>query len=257
MGPVTSLFVEGPSGRIKIDDGGSGAALPALLIHGLAGSSSQWSAQLRHLRRRRRAVALDLRGHGASEGSAPFSIEAFADDALAVADALDLRRFALLGFSLGGHVAGAVAGRVPERVAGVFLVDPASALTLLPAGDREADLAAAASDLGAFFAPMLQGARAAVRTRVLAEARATRPEVVLASLRALWTHDPVPPLRRYLASGGKARAVLSEQGRANPRRLHALLPEVTEEILPGTSHWLMMDEPDELQPRLDAFLLSL
>ncbi len=59
-------FVQGYAGRIRYDDAGAGG-LPVILVHGNGGNRTQWSAQVEHLRARRRVVALDLRGFGESD----------------------------------------------------------------------------------------------------------------------------------------------------------------------------------------------
>ena len=53
---------------------------------------------------RRRVIAFDNRGVGASEGSAPNSVAAMAQDAVAFIRALGLEQVDLLGFSLGGSI---------------------------------------------------------------------------------------------------------------------------------------------------------
>ena len=117
--------VTGPAGALEVDDGGRGG-LPVVLVHSLAGNSTHWTAQLEHLRRDRRAVALDLRGHGRSEPpkDGDYTIAAMAGDIAAVVDTLGLDRFVLVGHSMGGGVALAYAGAHPDRVAGLVLVDP-------------------------------------------------------------------------------------------------------------------------------------
>src|SRR5262249_6674945 len=55
-----------PPRGLYIDDGGPVAGVPVLLVHGNGASSTQWRAQLEHLRRSRRAMAFDLRGMGRS-----------------------------------------------------------------------------------------------------------------------------------------------------------------------------------------------
>ena len=73
--------IAGPAGQLHVDDGGAGG-LPVLLVHSYAGSSAHWKAQLAHLRRRRRALAMDLRGHGRSDApaSGDYSVPALAED---------------------------------------------------------------------------------------------------------------------------------------------------------------------------------
>uniref|UniRef100_UPI003083F334 alpha/beta fold hydrolase n=1 Tax=Myxococcus vastator TaxID=2709664 RepID=UPI003083F334 len=56
----------GAKGLLNVDDGGVGG-LPVVFVHSSAGNTTHWAAQLSHLRKRQRAVALDLRGHGKSE----------------------------------------------------------------------------------------------------------------------------------------------------------------------------------------------
>jgi pimeloyl-ACP methyl ester carboxylesterase len=63
--PTSVKQVAGPSGSLHVDDGGSGG-IPVVFVHSFAGSTEHWSAQLAHLRKTRRAVALDLHGHGQS-----------------------------------------------------------------------------------------------------------------------------------------------------------------------------------------------
>src|SRR5262249_33301604 len=127
-----SRWVPGPRGRIRVaDGGGAGAggrkasALPVLFVHGNSGNRTQWKAQLEHLRPTRRAAALDLHGMGESE-KAPdgvYSVESFAADVAAAADALGLKRFVLVGHSYGGYVVSAYAGKHPDRLAGLVFAD--------------------------------------------------------------------------------------------------------------------------------------
>ena len=98
-GPRTTI--QGSAGTLHVDDGGASStgALPVLFVHAFGGNASQWTAQLAHLRPTRRAVAFDLRAHGASAVpvSGDYSVTAFANDIAAVADSLGLQRFVLVG----------------------------------------------------------------------------------------------------------------------------------------------------------------
>lgn len=85
------------------DRGGDGT--PVLFVHGSGGSHSVWKGQFR-LSDERPVAALDLSGHGESDDvdAAPgwSALSAYADDVLAVADAVDAG--VLAGNSLGGAV---------------------------------------------------------------------------------------------------------------------------------------------------------
>lgn len=106
-GQAVAAHVSGPDGA------------PALVVlHGALGSTALETDRLvRFWERRFRVVAVDLRGHGESTmPESPPTWTDYADDVVAVADALGLDRFRLFGFSMGGGVALAVAARLGDRV---------------------------------------------------------------------------------------------------------------------------------------------
>ncbi|WP_338861659.1 alpha/beta hydrolase (plasmid) [Mycetohabitans rhizoxinica] len=114
---------------------GDSQAPEILFIHGLRQSRLSWEKQfadpaLRHFR----MVGFDLRGHGDSDK--PVSLEAYseadrwADDVAAVIAGAKLRRPVLVGWSLGGFVAGAYLRKYGgAAIAGVNLVDAVTNLS--------------------------------------------------------------------------------------------------------------------------------
>lgn len=109
--------------RISCRDwGGSGP--PVVLLHGLAGHAGEWDTTARHLRTRHRVVAVDQRGHGASERHPrDRSRAAYVADVVAALDQLELRRPVLVGQSLGGHTAMLTAAAHPDLVRALVLVE--------------------------------------------------------------------------------------------------------------------------------------
>src|SRR5687767_11111332 len=107
---------------VFIDDGGKGG-IPVLFVHSFGGSTRHWAPQLAHLRKTRRAIAMDLRGHGKTPAplDSNYSVEALATDIEKVVDSLDLERVVLVGHSMGGSAAIAYAGKYPNRVAALVL----------------------------------------------------------------------------------------------------------------------------------------
>src|SRR5262245_49490881 len=101
-------------GRVTIDGGSlaydeAGAGLPIVLIAGLGGRGTYWSAQVEAFRARFRTVVFDHRGVGDSEGAPPYSVERWADDTLRLMDELGLERAHLVGHSTGGAIAQVIA----------------------------------------------------------------------------------------------------------------------------------------------------
>ncbi|HSN15506.1 MAG TPA: alpha/beta fold hydrolase [Anaeromyxobacteraceae bacterium] len=254
--PTMSANASATPTKLHADDGGPPSDLPVVLLHSAAGDGTHYAAQLRHLRAERRAIALDLRGHGRSPTVASFAVEEAATDVLAALDARGIDRFVLVGHSWGGAVAVAVAGARPERVAGLLLLDPASDGRLIPPDVARGLLRSLAEDYGgvvrAYWASMLGGARPAVRDRLMGEIAKARREVVVGTLESLLTFDPVTPLSRYRGPKRTVITPLSERSDA----YHRLVPDLAVTRVEGTGHWLQLDAPDRVNSILDDFLVA-
>ena len=255
------VWIAGPSGNLFVRDGGTGqtGALPVLFVHSLAGNGGQWALQLDHLRRHRRAVAVDLRGHGDSDPAddGDYTIPAFAADVAAVADELALRHFVLAGHSLGGLVAIEYASRHPERVAGLLLVDPNGDQTRIPREQMEPFLAALRNDplqeLDSYFRQLVAHGDHDAAGWVLEDLRLTHEDAVAKSVEGAMSYSPLPALERY---PGPKLSIVSDMN-SMPFSLHHLLPDLPVLYMPGTGHWLMMDRPEAFNRLLDDFLSTL
>ena len=92
--------------RISYESHGTGS-LKVLLLHGWGGSSSYWRDLVSHLNLEGlHLIAPSYRGHGDSDKpSAGYTLDQFAKNVVAVADAEGVRRFVLVGFSMSGKFA--------------------------------------------------------------------------------------------------------------------------------------------------------
>ncbi len=105
-----------------LDYGGEGAA--ALLLHGLCGEATEWAATAAWLRRSCRVLAVDQRGHGASERTpGRYGRDAYVADATAAIEQLQLAPVVLVGQSMGGLNAYLVAARRSELVRALVVVE--------------------------------------------------------------------------------------------------------------------------------------
>jgi 3-oxoadipate enol-lactonase len=102
---------------------GQEAAPVTVLLHSLALDRHVWEPAVDQFTRFGQVVLLDLRGHGRSPASTAFSIEDMADDVNRTLFELGHERAAVVGMSMGGCVAQALAIRHPERVRALGLVD--------------------------------------------------------------------------------------------------------------------------------------
>ena len=154
-----------------------------MLSHSLGQDHGMWDVQARALSEQFRVVRYDIRGHGASavtEGD--YRIEQLGADALALADALRIDRFAFCGLSLGGMIGQWLAAQAPERLSAVVLANTSPKTDSAGMEKRRQAVLAGGMEavvdtvLGRFFSP----STLAVPTTVTAN-----------SQRALLTTDPV------------------------------------------------------------------
>lgn len=103
---------------------GPPGGVPILLVHGLAGSSlTEWYQVAPKLAVDRLVIMIDHRGHGLSaRGDLRFEVADDADDFIAVLDAMDVGQVDVVGYSMGGVIAQAMAQRNPGRVRKMVLM---------------------------------------------------------------------------------------------------------------------------------------
>ena len=101
---------------------GTGAGVPVILLNHLGAVLDNWDPRVVDgIAEHHWVIAFDNRGVGASRGSTPTSVDAMAQDAVAFIRALRLEQVDLLGFSLGGFVAQAIAQAEPQLVRKIVL----------------------------------------------------------------------------------------------------------------------------------------
>jgi pimeloyl-ACP methyl ester carboxylesterase len=181
------------------DLGGAGQP-PLVILHGMLGSSRNWSTAGAGLAEHFHVFALDLRNHGRSPHADEMGYAALVGDVLGWLDAQGLAQVTLLGHSLGGKVAMWLACRVPARVARLVVVDIAPR-------DYPEKLERAE------FAAMKALDLAAVRTRADAE-RAMEPVV------------PGWAMRKFLATNLEQDATGAWRWVINLPALNAAVPEL-------------------------------
>ncbi|WP_241758856.1 alpha/beta fold hydrolase [Pyxidicoccus parkwayensis] len=253
----TTRIVQGPAGRLAVTDSGEGGT-PVLFVNSNAGRREQWAAQQAHLKQR--SVSFDLRGMGESDldPQGRYGAVDLASDVKAIADALGLERFVLVGHSFGGTVAGEYAIRWPERLAGLVLVDTAGTMPPLPpeqlAWFRDGMRPEKYRDfMDAWFAPILNNAKPRTHELVMQWLHTTPREVVMGAMESILTYNSDRVFERYK---GPVHTLVVDAF-IQPNAYHLLYPHIPHEVFTGVSHWLMMDEPEQFNARLDAVLAKM
>ncbi len=243
-------------------------ALPVVtMVHGAQHDHSVWILQSRWLAHHGFSVlALDLPGHGRSDGPALTDVGAMADWVLRAIAAAGARRAALVGHSMGALIALEAAGRSPASVAGIALVGVA-----FPMKVSDVLLAAARDDEPAAFDMINQWSHA----RLVHRPGTPGPgfSVFVQNLRLMERQAPGVLLNDFAAcnaySNGLERAavlrcpalfVLGERDAMAPPKaaaaLIAAIPGARVARIPGCGHAIQTEAPDALRDALADWLRS-
>nr|WP_237551456.1 alpha/beta hydrolase [Streptomyces sp. SID8367] len=244
------------------DWGGSGP--PVVLLHGLAGHAGEWDALARALSPRYRVVAVDQRGHGASERRPrEVSRDAYVADVVAVLEQLDLHRPVLVGQSLGGHTAMLTAAGNPHLVRALALVEAG------PGGPNVNVQAEIGGWLDSWPTPFLsreeavaflgggavgEGWAAGLEERGSGWWPRFDPKVMVDSLAENAQHSF---WNEWASVTCPALVVLGQYGIIPPQESQSMLqqhPRATAVSVPGAGHDVHLERPDVLRSLLLDFL---
>jgi len=249
--------------------------LPLVFVHGFGCAHADWDTQVAYFSPRHQTVAVDLRGHGASPGTAAeCSIERYGADVAEVTRALALPASVLIGHSMGCRVVIEAALQAPERTKGVILVDGSQFSRAMEPilMERFATPGGYTTITRALFNDMFTSrSDKAVAASVVERAlRLPRPvgEKMLADLlrydvgRLVSTlaslRVPVMAVQATYSNERRERMPL-RPGQSTPYldMLRAQLPEVRVEIVEDTGHFPQLDESARMNELIASFVASL
>ncbi len=119
---------------------GAPDARPIVFVHGMGCQQAMWRHVAPSFAETHRVVLYDHAGLGGSDpgqydAELYASLDPYADDLLAILEALDLRDAVIVGHSVGGIIGALAASRAPERVERLVLVNPSPRYVDDPSGD--------------------------------------------------------------------------------------------------------------------------
>ena len=236
---------------------------PLLLLHGYTDSSRSWTPMIPHLGRYRLLIP-DQRGHGASDApECCYSTSQLAFDARLFLDALEVKRAAVAGHSLGSMAAVSLAAEYPDRVSKLVLIG-STALAPVKRGDW---LFESASSVKGKLDPASQFARDwhpanqptpidPVFAKAMNDDLYRIPAHVWRGVLRELTDVPVgrhsadvkaPVL---VLSGGKDPLFTSEHHQS----LLKAFPQAKSEVFPELGHNLNWEKPDSVAAAMTGFL---
>lgn len=259
------MFERNAAVALNFLDEGNGA--PVLLIHGVGADLESWDGVLSHLSSDLRYIRYDQRGHGQSRRTpGPYTLDDLIGDSVALLDHLGLERVSVIGFSLGGLVAQALALFHPDRVQSLTLISTVAGRT----SDEKARVNERAETLSQ------EGATTHLANAVdrwfTPEFAAAHPEVLEARRQKSLQNDPDCYVAAYRVLAGSdlggqlqriAVPTLIMTGEkdigSNPRMsefIHAQIPGSELHILPGLKHSVLLEAPDQIGGLIDPFLAA-
>ena len=247
-----------------------GAGPPVVILHGLFGSSRNWTAFARQLAVQHFVITIDLRNHGSSGHADSMTYPDMAADILTVLDECGLQRASLIGHSLGGKVAMTFALTYAARAERLIVLDMApvayrnnfqallESLEDLPLvelrGRKHADelLSARIAD---------QSLRLFLLTNLVKVDHSYRWRVNLAALKQNLTgiggFPNLETIRPYtgpaLFLGGADSAYLKPE---HAPVINRYFPDACIDYVEKAGHWLHIDQPAHVLHRVMIFLRS-
>jgi 3-oxoadipate enol-lactonase len=234
-----------------------------VFLHGLGGTANIWHGVMQAMQQHNHGVALDLRGHGRSQGKGKFSIETWSKDVQRLIRHLELPAVTLVGHSLGSLVAQHVAQTTPDMVDQLVLVGGISYFQP-PTADayRERADVVEANGMDELAEAWLAGA-------ISPQTHATQPGTAGLLREMFLRNDPIsyakscralskaPQIRRD-EIGQPTLIVTGAHDRSTPlamaEELKSSIPVSRIKVLPDVGHWLPVEAPGALAATILEFL---
>jgi len=248
---------------------------PLVFVHGFGCAHADWRAQVVHLSPRHQTIAVDLRGHGATPGTADAcSIRRYGADVAEVVRALALPPAVMVGHSMGCRVVIEAALQTPEQTAGIILVDgsqfAASMRSVLE--QRFAEPNGYARFVDDLFRDMFTAKSDTTMVTSVVERAGRLPRSIGEKLLMDMLHYDVDCLAHALAklhlpvmavqttySNEKRQRVMMTQGQTTPylSMLQANIPSARIEVISNTGHFPQLDESAQTNALIDDFIRTL
>jgi esterase len=246
----------------------TGSGPPLLILHGLFGSGGNWRSVARALSATQRVLCVDLRNHGASPWADSMTYAEMAADVLRVIEREGLEQPTVMGHSMGGKAAMALALLHPQSVSRLILVDIAPvayadrlspfaeamrSIDMLAAGSRseiQQRLASAVPEPSVvpFLMQNLVSRKAHFEWRInLAGIAASIHQLsdFPGELRGLRFEGPV-----NVIAGARSDYVEHRGG----RDFQPMFPKARIDVIDSAGHWVHADEPQRFLALLHGML---
>jgi len=229
-----------------------------VFIHGSGGDHSAWSNQYAALHKQYNVVAVDLPGHGNSEGSGESDIGSYCLWVKKLLDTLPLKNIILVGHSLGAAISLQFALNYPQTIYGIVTVGGGLRMPVNPAIFEFLKTNPVESiELICKFSVAKEN-REKFMVTLMKSLADTRIDALQGDLTACDKFDVSPEISKISL---KALVICGAEDKMTPPDLSR---QITESIsgaklclIEGAGHMVMMERPDEFNEALNNFALSI
>jgi 3-oxoadipate enol-lactonase len=240
-----------------------GEGPPVVFVHGLGGSSNVWHGVMQAMQQHHHCIAVDLRGHGRSQGRGKFSIEGWAKDLQKLLRHLELPAVTLVGHSMGTLITQHLAQSSPETcdqlvlVGGISYFQPPTADAYRERADLvEADGLDPLVDawLAGAVSPQSHANHSGMVGLLRELFLRNEPAAYAKACRALAT---APRIRRD-EIGQPTLMITGAHDRSTPlamaEELKASIPVSRVKVVPDVGHWSPLESPGSIAAAILEFL---
>ncbi len=240
----------------SIYDGGTLSQPPVILLHGAGSNRLCWPSAIRRLPGHK-MIALDLPGHGRSEGVAPQSVAEYANAVVEFMMEMGIYKASFVGHSLGSAIALHLAVQHPDRIAQLGVISGGAALNI------PANILTAFSNPTTFkeglnyLEQVLFGPSASdsLKKQVLDTLQNMRQGVLYGDWLACASFDLHDTVKQIKAP---TWIIVGDHDQLTPpyqsRYLADKIKKSTLKLVPGAGHMLILEAPDAVSKGLADFL---
>lgn len=246
-----------------------GRGLPVVLLHAFPLNRMMWEPQIAALFGECRCIAPDLRGFGDSPRSGPYSMDQYADDVVALLDALQIERAVVGGLSMGGYVALALWRRHRKRIRALVLADTRSGADTDEAKQKRGELIALARSEGSpavadrqitgLLGKSTREKQPELVDRIRSIMAGESPAGIVGALAAMRDRPDSTPLLAGIDV--PTLIVVGDEDVVTPpkeaRAMHDAIRGSRLEVIPGAGHLSNLERPAAFNAALSDFVGSL
>jgi len=226
---------------------------PALVfVHCWSGDRSYWDGQTDKFAKDHEVVTIDLAGHGQSGlGRDVWTMTAFGSDIAAVVNKLGLNNIILIGHSMGGAAIVEAARQLPGKVIGLVGVDNFHSIGMtFPEAEVKAFLQPFRDDfpgttrqfVSAMFPPK---ADTLLIKRIRDDMSSAPPEVACGAFEEMFKYYFGPPMAEaFKELNLPLICISSDQTPTNIDGNRQIVPSFEVKLMPGTGHFLLLEDPE-------------